>query len=154
MAMVKIRIPFLKIERGMATSTTADFLQKERRNKCARTMLVTISIRLDRRLLHSWATSRLSPGIDSRMPSWVTGMPKAENRKLAETADHCCQKATILFNAMAGIGTSQSRKHRGNTNSRAVRPKHKTNDPIHQITIASMLTESCRSPGKPDIKRE
>ena len=54
----------------------------------------------------------------------------------------------ILSNNGAGIGTSQNKKQRGNRNSRAMRaPKHNTKDPIHQITIAIMLTESCISGG-------
>src|SRR5579872_429425 len=118
MEMVKIRIPFLKIESGMAVKTTALFRQRERRNKCASTMLVTINIRLDRKLLHSCATSRVNPGIDRMIPFCTTGIPKAENSTLADVADPCCQKATTLFNASAGIGTSQNKKQRGNRNRR------------------------------------
>src|SRR5579864_8585507 len=109
-------------------------------------MLVTINMRLERKLLHSCATSRVSPGIESMIPSCVTGTPTAENSTLAEIAEPCCQKATILFNTGAGIGTNQNKKQRGNRNCRAMRvPKHSTKDPIHQVTIASMLTESCMS---------
>ena len=141
--MMKIRSPFLAIERGIAARTTTVFRQKDRRNRCASTILVTINIRLERKLLHSCATSRVNPGIDNMIPSCETGIPKAENSTVAESADPCCHKATILFKAGAGIGTNQSKKQRGNTNSRAMRvPKQSTKDPIHQITIASMLTES------------
>src|SRR5271165_3403898 len=118
-------------------------------------MLVTTSIKLDRKLLHSWATSSRSPGIDRVKPSCVTGTPAAENSRLAESAEYCCQMATILFNACAGIGTSQNRKHRGNRNTRATRgPKQNTNDPIHQITTASIPKESRVSLDKPAIQRE
>lgn len=52
----------------------------------------------------------------------------------------------ILSNNGVGIGTSQNKKQRGNRNSRATRlPKHKIKDPTHQITIASMLRDSCTS---------
>ena len=51
--MVKIRSPFFAIERGIEARTTTVFRQKVRRNRCASTMLVTINIRLDRKLLHS-----------------------------------------------------------------------------------------------------
>jgi len=52
----------------------------------------------------------------------------------------------IFSNIGAEIGTSQNKKQRGNRNSRAMRdPKHSTKDPIHQITSAIMLTESCTS---------
>ena len=62
---------------------------------------------------------------------------------LAEVADPCCQREIILVNSGAGMGTIQNKKQRGNKNSRAARaPKQKTKDPIHQITIASMLMES------------
>src|SRR5580693_5353570 len=73
-------------------------------------------------------------------------MPKAENRKLAERADPCCHRATILFKANSGSGTSQNRKQRGNSNDRTVRvPKHPMNAPSHQVTSASMPHVSCAS---------
>ena len=151
----KIRRPFLAIERGIAARTTTVFRPKDRRNRWASTMVVTINIRLDRKLLHSCATSRVNPGIDRMTPFCVTGIPNAENSILAEVADHCCQKATILFKTGAGMGTSQNRKQRGNRNWRAMRaPKHKTKDPIHQITIAAMLTESWISLCALIIRRE
>ena len=42
-------------------------------------MVVTTSIRLERILLHSRATSISSPGIDSMIPSCVAGTPTARN---------------------------------------------------------------------------
>ena len=60
---------FFAIDSGTATSTAPILLQTERRNKCANTMLVTKSIKLERILLHSMATSMLSPGIESTKPS-------------------------------------------------------------------------------------
>src|SRR5580692_3464493 len=66
-------------------------------------------------------------------------MPRAENRKLAERADPCCQRVTILFNVNSGSGTRQYRKQRGNSNDRKVQtPKHPMNAPSHQVTSASM----------------
>src|SRR5580693_667677 len=75
-------------------------------------------------------------------------MPRAENRKLAERADPCCQKATILFNVNSGSGTRQNKKQRGNSNDRKVRaPKHPINAPSHHVTSASMPHVSCVSDG-------
>ena len=142
MAMVKIRSPFLAIERGSVARTTVVFRQKDRRNKCASTMLVTTSTKLERRLLHSWATSSLNPGIDSMIPSCVTGTPKAENSKLAESAEPCCQRATTLFNASVGTGTNQNKKQRGKSNARKTpTPKQTINAPSHQVTSPSMLKQ-------------
>src|SRR5579863_5298671 len=112
-------------------------------------MLVTINIRLDRKLLHSVATSRLNPGIERNTPSCTTGTPNAESKRLADVAEPCCQMATIWFSNGAGNGTIQNKKHSGNKNRRTTRaPKHSTKDPIHQITIASISTESWASRGK------
>ena len=146
MEMMKIRTPFLAIERGTAAKTTTACRQKERRNKCASTMLVTSNIRLERKLLHSWATSRLNPGIVNMIPFCVTGTPSAENSQLAEMAEPCCQRATNVFNVASGIGTRQNRKQSGKSNNRKVStPKQTMNDPSHQVTTASMPHVICAS---------
>ena len=81
--------------------------------------------------------------MERMIPSCVTGIPKAENSMLADIADPRCQKATIRVNSGAGIGTIQNKKQSGNKNSRAAPvPKQNTKDPLHQMTMASMLMES------------
>src|ERR1039457_675522 len=76
-------------------------------------MVVTTSIRLDRILLHSRATSMSSPGMDSMIPSCVTGTPTARNMIRADTADCCCKNSTIQFKANSGMGTTKKRKQEG-----------------------------------------
>ena len=52
-AIVKIRKPFLAIERRTASPITKAFRDGERRQSWAKTMVVTSNIELDRILLHS-----------------------------------------------------------------------------------------------------
>src|SRR5579862_823587 len=140
MAMVKMRTPFLAIERGIAAAITTAFRQLERRNRCARTILVTTNMRLDRKLLHSCATSRLSPGIESTTPFCETGTPTVGNYTLAESAEPLCQNAIVLFNSRSGSGTSQNKKQSGNSKDRNVEaPKLTANDPSHQVTSVTIL---------------
>src|SRR5208283_3316375 len=91
------------------------FAQAERSKRWASTIVVTNNIRLERILLHSSATSSVSPGIVNWTPSCVTGTPAVAKRRLAAHAEPCCKKLTMWFNANSGRGTNHSRKHRGKT---------------------------------------
>ncbi len=62
-AMTKMRSPFFATESGIATATTSTLRQGERNRSCAKTMVVTTRIKLDRMLLHSRATSTVNPGM-------------------------------------------------------------------------------------------
>ena len=73
-------------------------------------MVVTTSIRLERILLHSRATSISSPGMDNMIPSCVTGTPTARNMIRAANADCCCRNSTIQLKANSGMGTIQEQK--------------------------------------------
>ena len=75
-------------------------------------MVVTTSIRVDRILLHSRATSILRLGIDSMIPSCVTGTPTARNMIRAATADCCCKNSTIRLKANSGMGTTNGHSDR------------------------------------------
>src|ERR1700691_1011977 len=113
-------------------------------------MLVSTSIKLGRMLLHSFATSRVKPGMVRKKPSCDTGTPTALNRNWAAKADHCCKKVMMWASTNSGTGTSHNKKPRGNMSVRATLfPKHKTNDPAHQITCARMSNESRVSEGNP-----
>jgi hypothetical protein len=70
---VKMRNPFFATDSGITAAATNAFRHHDRRNRWAKTMAVTNSIRLDRILLHSRATSISSPGIDNMIPSCVAG---------------------------------------------------------------------------------
>ena len=62
MARTNIRSPFLATDIGIATAITKAFRQTERKSICARTIVVTTSIKLERMLLHSLASSIVNPG--------------------------------------------------------------------------------------------
>ena len=79
-------------------------------------MVVTTSIRLDRMLLHSRLTSISRFGIDSMIPSCVTGTLAARNMIRAASADCCCKNSIMRLRAKSGIGTIKKRKQRGNRN--------------------------------------
>src|SRR5271166_5003094 len=126
---MKIRNPFLAMERGIAANITRTLPQGEPSKSWASTMVVTNKIRLERMLLHSSATSSVSPGIVSRRPSCVTGTPAIAKSRLAAYAELCCKKLTMWFNANSGRGTNHNKKHRGKTQTREIRvPKQQTND--------------------------
>src|SRR5580704_3876981 len=113
-------------------------------------MLVSTNIRLERMLLHSFATSRVKPGIVRKKPSCDTGTPAAVNKSWAANADHCCRNVIMWASMNSGAGTSHNKKPSGNRKARATAlPKHRTNAPAHQITTASMLNESRASGGNP-----
>src|SRR5271165_478783 len=138
---MKIRQPFLAIERTIAARIIKTLLQCERRKRWPTTTQVINNIRLERILLHSLAISTVSPGIVSRTPSCVTGTRATAKSKRAAYADPCCKKLTIWSKANAGRGTNHSKKHRGKMQVRAILvPKLQTNDPIHHVTTASMAT--------------
>src|SRR5271165_4651793 len=127
------------MERGIAARMTTPLPQAERSKRWASTIVVTNNIRLERILLHSSATSSVSPGMVNRTPSCVTGTPAVAKRRLAAYAEHCCKKFTMWFNANSGRGTSHNKKHSGKTHTRERRvPKQQTNDPIHHVTTASI----------------
>jgi hypothetical protein len=54
---------------GIAAAISKAFRHQERRKGCAKTMVITISTKLDRMLLHSRATSILGPGMSKTVPS-------------------------------------------------------------------------------------
>src|SRR5271166_2655989 len=137
------------MERGIAARMTIPLPQAERSKRWASTIVVTNNIRLERILLHSSATSSVSPGIVNWTPSCVTGTPAVAKRRLAAHAEPCCKKLTMWFNANSGRGTNHSRKHREKTYIREIRvPKQQTNDPIHQMTTANMPRKSCIPTGR------
>ncbi len=67
MASTKIRSPFLATESGIANATTTLFRQAVRKSICAKTIVVTTNIKLERMLLHSRATPwlRISSDVGS-----------------------------------------------------------------------------------------
>ncbi len=145
---VKIRSPFLATDRGIANKIIRNFRHGVRRSICARTMVVTSNMRLDRMLLHSRATSTFRPGIDSTIPARTFGTPKAENSSSAAIADPRCNNCTIFVKATGGMGTIQKRKQSGKRSVRArLVPKHRTNAAIHKITKAAMPTDNRNSAG-------
>src|SRR5271163_5023841 len=102
-------------------------------------MVVTTSIKLERMLLHSFATSTVKPGMVRKKPSCETGTPTTVNRSSAVNADHCCRNVMMRASINEGIGTIHKRKPSGKRKVRAARvPKHRTNAPAHQLTTASM----------------
>src|SRR5271166_1493712 len=134
------------MERGMMARMTRAFPQAERSKRWASTILLTSNTRLERILLHSLATSMFSPGIDSTTPSCPTGTRAVAKSRWAADAEPCCKKLTMRLKANSGTGTNHSKKHRGKTHIRKIRvPKQQTNDPIHYVTTANMLRESCSS---------
>ena len=73
-------------------------------------MVVTTNIKLERILLHSLATSSVSPGTATKVPSWLTGMPAMVNSSTAADADPCCSKYTMWCKANSGMGTSHKQE--------------------------------------------
>ena len=55
-------------ETGIARAITSHFRHVVRNRSCARIMVVISNIELERMLLHSLATSTVSPGMSIRMP--------------------------------------------------------------------------------------
>src|SRR5271166_2240336 len=109
-------------------------------------MVVTMSTRLERILLHSGATSRVSPGICTNMPSCVAGTRVIQKRECAACTDPCCKSRTTPFKANSGRGTSQNKKQRGNIERRKARvPKQRAKATITQITKARIFSVSSRS---------
>src|SRR5580698_9383124 len=138
MAITKMRKPFLATDNGTATATTNNFRQKERNRSWASTMVVTTSIKLERMLLHSFATSTVKPGMVRKKPSCDTGTPTTVNRSSAVKADHCWRNVMMRASMNEGIGTIHKRKPSGKRKVRAARvPKHRTKAPAHQLTTAS-----------------
>jgi hypothetical protein len=84
-----MRRPFFATDKGTARAITMSFLQRERKRICAKTMVVTNNIMLDRMLLHSGATSIVNPGIVISIPACSTGTPTTERSKWAEAAEPC-----------------------------------------------------------------
>jgi hypothetical protein len=145
-ASVKMRTPFLKSDRGMTSKINRVFRQAVRRHTCESTMVITNNIRLERILLHSRATSTVSPGIETRTPSREAGTPTAENSNHAAMAEPCCSQCTILTSKNEGMGTIQKRKHRGKIRERETpAPKQMAKAPIHIITKASIAAGSRKS---------
>jgi hypothetical protein len=141
--MAKIRNPFLRSERGTASKTRRASRHDVRNSTCARTIVATSNIRLERMLLHSCATSTFGPGMERKTPWNEVGTLAAENNSHAARADPHSNICTILTSANKGIGTIQKRKQRGKSRDRAaVVRKHRTNAAIHKTTIASMPIES------------
>lgn len=103
-------------------------------------------------LLHSRATSTVSPGIDTRTPVRDTGTPAAEKSIDAAIADPCCSDCTILSSRNEGIGMSRNRKQRGKSRRRAAFvPKQITNAASHKTTKASIPAAGRTSaPGQAD----
>ena len=111
-----MRMPFLTKDKGIAAATSKLLRHQEPSKRWASTNVVITSIRLERMLLHSRATSMSSPGMDSIIPSCVTGTRATRNMSRAVVADCCCNHSMVQFNTASGIGTINSRKQRGNTN--------------------------------------
>ncbi len=140
MESVKILTAFFSTESGTAKRTIKVLRQIDFRNKWASTRVVTNSIRLDRMLLHSRATSTVTPGIEMNIPFCMTGMPNAAKSNRVAFADCCCRKTTIRSSANSGSGTRQNRKRRANNNRCEIRlPKQNTKEPSHQVTRAVMF---------------
>jgi len=76
-AMVNMRSPFFATESGIDIRIIKAFRQGERKSSCARTMVVTINMELERMLLHSRATSTVNPGMCTNTPCCCTGTPAA-----------------------------------------------------------------------------
>jgi aldehyde dehydrogenase (NAD+) len=145
-AIANMRSPFLATEIGIATAMTKIFRHEERKSICARTMVVTSNIELDRMLLHSRATSTVKSGMCSSIPRCSTGTPAAMKRKRAEAAEPCCSRLTTGFSTKSGKGTIQNKKQRGKrARWKAAVPKQRITAAIHHRTSDSMLSESCTS---------
>src|SRR3981189_2942747 len=130
-----MRRPFLAADKGTATAMTKSFLQGEHNRTWAKTMVVTINIKLDRILLHSAATSTVNPGIEISIPVWSTGTPAAQSSKWADAAEPCCSSPTIGFSMNSGRGTIQNKKHRGKSARLKARVQKQTiKAPIHHTT--------------------
>src|SRR5947208_5795836 len=147
---VTIRSAFFAIERGTVAAITAALHHGERRLTCERTMLAINNITLERILLHSRATSMLTPGIERTNPWCETGTPINKNISRAATALSACKNSTTLLSANEGIGTIQRRNTSGNRHSREKRPpKQITKLAIHHSTTASMLSDNRPSSDRP-----
>jgi hypothetical protein len=112
MARTNTRSPFFATERGIATVIAKAFCQAERKLTCARTMVVTASSKLERMLLHSWATSTVNPGMVSCIPSCVTGTPLTAKSAWADAAEPSCNSLMIGFKRNPGKGTIQNKKQK------------------------------------------
>jgi hypothetical protein len=141
-AMVKMRNPFLATDRGITKSTAAVLLHGDRSISQANTMVVISSIRLERILLHTFATSSVNPGIESNKPSCATGTWTVTKSARAANADPYCRYSIIRSSAKDGRGTFQNKNQRGKIRERVtLAPKQSAKLPIHQITNDTILIE-------------
>ena len=132
MAMANMRSPFLATERGIAAAITKAFRQGERKRSCARTMVVTSNIELDRMLLHSRATSTVNPEMCSSMPRCSTGTPAAMKSNRAARRRALLQQAHDRIQDEVGKRNhpeqEAKRKERA-PGSASAKAKNKSGDP-------------------------
>jgi 4'-phosphopantetheinyl transferase len=103
---------------SLAPGKAPDIFQPFRRYKCAASRQVMKSARLERMLLHSFATSMVTPGTKRRNPCRETGVPTAWKMRYAISVEACCKARMTRSKATSGNGTISSKNKSGKAAAR------------------------------------